>query len=220
MKKLEIHKRFPTLSTAYNKESFVIDARTIWEELGRPQGEFNKWIKRKLVDKNYKENIDYIKVEKNIKMESGSKYLKEYTLTLDCAKSIILLHTKCPNSAYVYKYLCTLDNNNNKEIIIRESQRKEISFLDKLEKSLEPFGIIGVRQYSLFNGKYRIDYYIESMEVAIEYDEIGHRSYTYEAEEGRQKEIEESLKCRFIRVSEKYSDEYNIGVVIKNIFKL
>ena len=32
--------------------------------------------------------------------------------------------------------------------------------------------------------------------------------------------IEKELGCRFIRVSDKNSDEYNIGYVIKNIFNL
>lgn len=39
-------------------------------------------------------------------------------------------------------------------------------------------------------------------------------------QELRQKNIEKELGCRFIRVSDKNSDEYNIGYVIKNIFNL
>lgn len=95
---------------------------------------------------------------------------------------------------------------------------KEINFLNKLEKVLEPFSIKGIRQYKVFS--YRIDYYISSLNIAIEYDENGHKNYTYDAHEGRQKEIEKELGCRFIRVVDKYSDEYNIGYVIKNIFNL
>lgn len=97
-------------------------------------------------------------------------------------------------------------------------ERKEIKFLDQLEQTLEPFGIKGKRQYSVLS--YRIDYYIPSLNIAIEYDENDHDSYTYEQHEGRQEDIENELGCRFIRVSDNNSNEWNIGYVIKNIFNI
>ena len=47
------------------------------------------------------------------------------------------------------------------------------------------------------------------MNITIEYDENGHASYKYEEHEGRQKEIEKELGCKFIRVTDKESDEYH-----------
>ena len=88
----------------------------------------------------------------------------------------------------------------------------------KLEKGLEPFNIKGIRQYNI--DKYRIDYYIPSLNIAIEYDENRHANYTYEEHEGRQKEVEKELGCKFIRVTDKESDEYNIGLVIKELFNI
>lgn len=41
-----------------NVEGFVIDARTLWKELGEPQGEFKKWSKRKITN-NYERGSDY-----------------------------------------------------------------------------------------------------------------------------------------------------------------
>ena len=96
--------------------------------------------------------------------------------------------------------------------------RDEIKFIEKLKNALMPFNIEGVKQYNVLN--YRIDYYIPSLNIAVEYDENNHKNYTYEVHEGRQKEIEEKLHCRFIRVSNDKTDEYNIGLVIKNIFNL
>ena len=55
----------------------------------------------------------------------------------------------------------------------------------------------------------RIDYYIPSLNITIEYDENGHASYKYEEREGRQKEIEKELGCKFIRVTDKEFDEYH-----------
>lgn len=97
-------------------------------------------------------------------------------------------------------------------------ETKEDGFVSKLEKALTPFGIKGIKQCSVLG--YRIDYYIENLNVAIEYDENGHDHYDYKSHELRQKLIEEKIGCRFIRVTDKESHEYNIGYVIKNIFNL
>lgn len=96
--------------------------------------------------------------------------------------------------------------------------RKEIEFGDKLTDSLVPFGLNLSKQYPCLN--YSIDFYVPSLNIAIEYDEDGHKNYSYEAHELRQERIEDCLGCRFIRVSDEYSDEYNIGYIIKRIFKL
>lgn len=106
----------------------------------------------------------------------------------------------------------------DEENIFILSSRKEIEFINQLEEALEPFDIKGIRQFSILS--YRIDYYIPSLKVAIEYDENAHKNYSYEAHEGRQQEIEKKLGCRFIRVSDKNTNSYNIGFVIKNIFNI
>lgn len=98
------------------------------------------------------------------------------------------------------------------------STRKEIEFIEQLEETLKPFNIKGIKQYYVLS--YRIDYYIPSLKVAIEYDENNHKNYSYEQHEGRQKEIEKELNCRFIRVSDNDTNSYNIGLVIKNMFNL
>ena len=95
---------------------------------------------------------------------------------------------------------------------------KESEFISKLLKSLEPFNMSGVCQYKVL--KYRIDLYLPSLNIAIEYDERNHNGYTYNQHIGREKEIKKELGCRFIRISDEYSDEYNIGYVIKEIFDI
>jgi phage anti-repressor protein len=86
-------KKFPTLLATENEKGFIIDARTIWEELNKPHGQFNKWIDRKLISKNYIENSDYIRMDKIVQGDSngyGNAKSKEYTLTLNCAKKIAM----------------------------------------------------------------------------------------------------------------------------------
>lgn len=110
-----------------------------------------------------------------------------------------------------------LSSLNLKEKFILTS-RKEIEFIDQLEETLKPFNLIGIRQYKI--NSYRIDYYIPSLNLAIEYDENDHRGYSYEAHEGRQKEIEDTLKCRFIRVTDDNTNNFNIGLVLKEMFNM
>lgn len=105
----------------------------------------------------------------------------------------------------------------NKEVV-GVTSRKEIEFIDQLEETLKPFNLIGSRQYKI--NSYRIDYYIPSLNLAIEYDENDHRGYSYEAHEGRQKEIEDTLKCRFIRVTDGNTNNFNIGLVLKEMFNM
>ena len=93
--------------------------------------------------------------------------------------------------------------------------RDEIEFLDLLESVLKPFNYNCVRQYKCKN--YKIDLYIEDLKVAVEYDENNHSNYSYESQEGRQKEIEEDLGCRFIRISDKNSHVHNVGLVMKQL---
>lgn len=99
--------------------------------------------------------------------------------------------------------------------------RKEINFLDQLERSLEPFEIVGERQHLVQSDEncYKIDYYIPSLNIAIEYDESEHKNYTYDQHIGRQKEIEEKLDCKFIRVNDENTNDYNVGYVIKEIME-
>lgn len=114
----------------------------------------------------------------------------------------------------IYKILKDLEL--LKEMAI--TSRKEIDFVDMLEQTLQPFSIKGESQY--YVGNYRIDYYIPSLKVAIEYDEGDHKGYTYEQQELRQEVIENELGCKFVRVSDSNSHSYNVGLVIKELIRM
>lgn len=96
--------------------------------------------------------------------------------------------------------------------------RKEIEFIDTLEKILEPFGYEGIKQYKVLN--YKVDFYIKDLNIAIEFDEKGHTYYPDECEKDRQLNIEKEIKCEFVRVSEKDSDLWNCGYVLKHILEI
>ena len=66
--------------------------------------------------------------------------------------------------------------------------------------------------------KYRLDGYIEGIQLAIEYDEGQHFiGKNKELDKIRQNEIEKDLGCTFVRCNLANSDEYNIGLVVKEI---
>ncbi|MDK0621610.1 antA/AntB antirepressor family protein [Clostridium perfringens] len=75
-------------------EGIIIDARTLWNELGKPQGKFADWIKRKVVG-IYRENKDYQCFSQTCETQrkSGQKGLStstQYMLTLETAKALAL----------------------------------------------------------------------------------------------------------------------------------
>jgi very-short-patch-repair endonuclease len=95
---------------------------------------------------------------------------------------------------------------------------KESEFFSLLEEALLPFDIEIKRQFSV--GQYRIDGYIETLKIAIEFDENNHDNYNIKKDNERTAFIIKNLNCRFIRVSDKTSNCYNIGYIIKKIFNI
>lgn len=146
------------------------------------------------------------------KMETPSG-IQEMTIINESGFYSLVLGSKLPE----VKKQELIKSFNLKEKFVLTS-RKEIEFIDQLEETLKPFNLIGIRQYKI--NSYKIDYYIPSLNLAIEYDENDHKSYSYEAHEGRQKEIEDTLKCRFIRVTDDNTNNFNIGLVLKEMFNM
>lgn len=104
----------------------------------------------------------------------------------------------------------------NKDIIVINNA-KEIQFLDALEDVLSAFDINGIRQYNVEN--YRIDLYLPKLKIAIEYDENGHKNYTYKNHELRELIIKNKLHCKFIRITDSVSNNKNIGFVLRELLK-
>ena len=99
------------------------------------------------------------------------------------------------------------------------TERKENSFADILVNALKAFNVhdaILQHVYTDNNGHvYRIDLYIPSLNVAIEYNEKNHIGYTVEAFEVREDNIRKSLGCEVVNVLDAHENGYNVGFVIK-----
>ena len=112
------------------------------------------------------------------------------------------------------EWLCSLNLINNNAIILYSKKEKNFEYL--LKDVLTPLNYKILKQKQVFDSMYRIDYYINELKIAIEYDEQ-HHSYRKIQDLTRQQKIEKELGCTFVRCNYKHTDAYNIGMVVKEI---
>lgn len=79
-------------------------------------------------------------------------------------------------------------------------QRREFSFGEEIVNNLFSNYII-IKQYSVLDGKYFIDWYIPELKLAIEFDEEHHNKNMNDT--CRDTEIKKVLNCNFIRYKDK-----------------
>ena len=83
--------------------------------------------------------------------------------------------------------------------IIVNAKRAEFIFGEEIVERLFS-GYTIIRQFPVFGGKYRIDWYIPELRLAVEFDEAHHTTpANAAADAARQAEIESVLNCRFLR---------------------
>ena len=87
--------------------------------------------------------------------------------------------------------------------VVIKKERDELAFGEEVVERLFS-GYTIIRQFPVFGGKYRIDWYVPELRLAIEFDEAHHASPSNAAADAaRQSEIEAALGCRFLRYSQK-----------------
>ena len=119
----------------------------------------------------------------------------------------ICLFSKNNNANKLYQYLCELDEVN---VLWSHPTRKEMLFEIDIKEALKGVTTI-ISQYQVLN--YRIDFYLPDLNIAVEYDEIYHKS-NVESDTKRQLDIENYLQCNFVRVQEGFELE-GINKIIK-----
>ena len=91
----------------------------------------------------------------------------------------------------------------NIPITLVDYVRREFTFGAEIIQNLFK-GYTIIEQFPVLGGKYRIDWYIPELHLAIEFDEAHHSTPTnQEADKARQQEIEKVLGCRFLRYTDK-----------------
>lgn len=86
---VQYQKQFPEL--LQDVDGFVIDARSLWSQLGEPYGQFNKWADNKIIKKGFVEDVDFEVLDKNIQNPKGGRPTTEHILTVDTAKNVCMM---------------------------------------------------------------------------------------------------------------------------------
>lgn len=109
-------------------EDYCVNARMLWEELGKPYSEFGKWIKKKVVGYGYVENTDFVNIEQKVDIENTNitRKQKEYFLTVECAKNVAMAE-KTESGKLVRSYFILMEKcvrEYEKWVEIREPQKQ------------------------------------------------------------------------------------------------
>ena len=98
------------------------------------------------------------------------------------------------------------------------SQRLEYLFRNELEDFIFKLGYKLETQKPVLNNKYRIDFYIPALNLAIEYDEHEHR-FKKQEDLDREFKIHNEIQCSFIRINQDMSVGEALGLISKYIIK-
>lgn len=178
------------------------DVAKIWRH-----SNFTQAIKRYLSDSDYK------KIDRSANKEESemiktycehSKYVCKINqlmlLTYDGLKKMTLstqkLYEKNDFIQWVAKEVNITTENQYTSV------RKELSFTHILEPMCKELGYIVTKQQPV--GKYKLDFYIFELNVAVEFDET-HHLYKIDEDKERQEYIANKIGCKFIRIKENES---------------
>lgn len=87
---MKYQRAFPEL--LQERKGFIIDARTLWEQLDKPYSEFKKWFNKKVLNYGYLKNTDFINIEQKVDIENTNitRSQNEFYLTIECAKNVAM----------------------------------------------------------------------------------------------------------------------------------
>lgn len=161
---LKYQKKLPILVESDGVEQFSIDARLLWEQLDKPQGDFSHWVKRKVVDKLVKgtkqklfaESIDFTGFVKTVEAENTNITTKEYLLTIDCAKNVSMMEST-ESGSLCRRYFILMEDivmQNKEWLAIRDPEKAEYK---KMSAEVDAWC------YRIWKRKaYRADYCVEA----------------------------------------------------------
>ena len=135
---MKYQKKLPVLIENNSVEQFSINARLLWEQLDKPQGDFSHWVNRKIVNKLVKtsdgkkqklfaKTIDFTSFVKTVEAENTNITTKEYLLTIDCAKNVSMMEST-ESGSLCRRYFILMEQivSDNKEwLAIRDPEKVE-----------------------------------------------------------------------------------------------
>ena len=157
----------------------------------------------------------------------GKREIKNYYLTRYALHLVLICgNTKKRETvqALAYLTLTSLEENSNHYTIAEKlgfaiSNDIDITKEQKTVKQIRRAfkHLTTIQQYKVV--PYYIDLYFPSYNIAVECDEQGHRRYSKQEEDKRQKYIEQKLECTFVRCNPDDLN-FNIGDIIHQIMML
>lgn len=187
------------------------------EQIGRALGYNNPTKAIDNIHHKHEERLNKFSTTVTLGMMEGDRFVKRKRLIYNLQGIMFIIQSSQVKKELKEKFLMKIqDKIGNKELIVI-TERKELSFVNDLEEFLSAFNVKGIAQYKI-DDKYRIDYYIPDLKIAIEYDESGHKDYDREKERMREEYIKNKLGCKFIRVPDDNSDIKNIGIIAKELY--
>lgn len=188
-----------------HKGKRVINSKLIYTKL-QISTPYNKWISRKINKYQFKLHEDYFEI---IEESSGGRRPKNHYITVENYQLLLSNGSAGTNHSELIDYLT---DQTEKIVVVKELKRKEFDFGEQLKGLLQGLHIVQ-SQYKVLN--YRIDFYIPSLNLAIEYDELHHETPRNKSEDiFRQVQIEKLINCHFIRVKEN-SELQGLNEIIK-----
>lgn len=159
-------------------------------------------------------------------LEISDKYNKAHKDVLEAIRSIIKRNPELSDHFKINHYIASNGKRNPKYIIDNvgkeildnkfkyntRSARFEYKFENELRDCVQEIGYEVLTQYSVCKNKYRIDFYIPEIKLAIEYDEDTHR-FKNQLDKNRQEEISDTIDCSFIRIKEDCSIGKALGII-------
>ncbi|CAG7839947.1 hypothetical protein CLOHAE12215_01363 [Clostridium haemolyticum] len=192
----------------------LTDSRDVAKMVSKEHSELLKDIRRYMGYLAEGETSNFF-IESTYK-DKNNQERKCYKITIDGIKMIIDKSRKTKKLQLLIEWY---NNNSTQETQIILANRFEDEFMNKLEQALEPMELILEKQFIVDN--YRLDGYIPSLKLAIEYDEGQHKiSTNKKLDKIRQDYISGKLGCMFIRCDYEDTDAYNIGKVFKKIMEV
>ena len=186
------------------------------EQIGRALGYSNPANAIKNIHLKHKERLDKFSTQLTSKQIEGNRQIERKRTFYNLQGVLLIIqYSQVPEQLKENLLTKIKSKMGNKEIVVI-TERKELNFINDMEEILSVFLIKGIRQFRIGN-KYRIDYYIPTIKVAIEYDENSHKLYNKDEEIMRETFIKEQLGCKFIRISDDYNNNKGIGLVIKKL---
>lgn len=187
------------------------------EQIGRALGYNNPTKAIDNIHHKHEERLNKFSTTVTLGMMEGDRFVKRKRLIYNLQGIMFIIQSSQVKKELKEKFLMKIqDKIGDKEFVVI-TERKELSFVNDLEEFLSVFNLKGIAQYKV-DDKYRIDYYIPDLKIAIEYDENGHKNYDREKERMREEYIKNKLGCKFIRVPDDNSDIKNIGIIAKELY--